>query len=123
MAREHNHLHGDIESKQTVLEDINDFIHDKCAFQSEIIIEALASIRNGQIVIVEESGIYKTYNPNPEMRALLFDHPEEHQTTEPIYLLNRLTKSAHYDATMWLLPTPPNPITSPQKKRKAHPPR
>jgi hypothetical protein len=116
MAREHNHIHGDTESKQTVLEDINDFIHDKCAFQSEIIIEALASIRNGQIVIVEESGIYKTYNPNPEMRALLFDRPEEHQTTEPIYLLNRLTKSAHYDATMWLLPTPPNPIASPQKR-------
>jgi hypothetical protein len=50
------------------------------------------------------------------MRALLFDRPEEHQTTEPIYLLNRLTKSAHYDATMWLLPTPPNPIASPQKR-------
>ncbi len=111
LAREWTLHYADQETKPLLLTEIDDFIHDKCAFINETIMQALSSIRNGRIYTIEEDGTSKINDPNAEMRGLLLDNPSIHPSEEPIYLLNRLTGSAHYDATIWLRPAPPGPNT------------
>jgi hypothetical protein len=63
---------------------------------NEVLMIALASIRNGDIVTIDEMSPPRRYVPNTEMQKLLVPTPVPPKT-ETIFLLNRA--GAHYDAT------------------------
>ena len=126
LAREWTLSHAHPDTRPLLLQEIDEFIRDGCAFNNEPILQALASIRNGQINTIGTAGNFNTHNPNAAMRNLLLDNPGITPTCGPIYLLNRLVGSAHYDATKWPRPAPPEPprthAPTPQKRNRPQQP-
>ena len=69
---------------------------DGCDFISEHVMSALASIRNGDILIIKEIGDPHQYSPLVEMLVLL-KIPAETPRTETIILLHRTSTASHFD--------------------------
>jgi hypothetical protein len=87
-------------TEQNLLELENSLDDSEDVF-NELIFLSLATIRNGKIIILNESGNIVTYAPHTDMNRILLqgkDHPLPPQ--ESIVLLHRSsTRPLHYDAT------------------------
>ena len=86
----------DQDLKDSTIKDIDRSIMDGCDFISEHVMSALASIRNGDILIVKEIGDPCRYSPIAEMLVLL-KIPAEMPKTETIILLHRTSTASHFD--------------------------
>ena len=73
---------------QESITEIDQAIMDGSDVTNELILIALASIRNGVIIMIDEAGPPKRYNPNPDMQALLAPALTDPKS-ETITLLNR----------------------------------
>ena len=81
---------------QVTSAEIDKAVMDGSDTTNEILMIALASIRNGDIVTIDETSPPRRYEPNTEMLRLLAPTPVPLKT-ETIFLLNRA--GVHYDAT------------------------
>ena len=76
----------------------------------DTILQALASIRNGPIITIEESGRTMTHIPVEDMLRILFAPGPAPAPTPPIYILHRTSAPPdHYDATRSRTESSPNP--------------
>ena len=66
-----NNKDYDQDLKASTIQDIDRSIMDGCDFISEHVVSALASIRNGDILIIKEIGDPRQYSPLAEMLVLL----------------------------------------------------
>ena len=87
-------------TEQNLLELENSLDESEDVF-NELIFLSLATIRNGEIIILNEMGNITSYTPHTDMKQILLqgkEHPLPPQ--EPIILLHRSsTVPLHYDAT------------------------
>jgi hypothetical protein len=89
-----NHEEYDQGLKDSFMKDIDRAVMDGCDFFNEHILIAIASIRNGDILIIEESVNSNRYAPLHEMLEHLAQ-PAETPKTETIILLHRTSAAQH----------------------------
>ena len=122
----------DQDLKDSTIKDIDRSIMDGCDFISEHVMSALASARNGDIVVIKEIGEPHRYSPIAEMLTFL-KVPTETPKAETIILLHRTSTASHFDVAyerpanasptkITQQPTPPREHTPTHKRRQEHSP-
>ena len=75
----------------------------------DTIMKALASIRNGPIVTIEENGQMTSHEPVEDMLRILFAPGPAPPISPPIFILHRTSAPpVHYDATRTKIPDTPD---------------